>query len=204
MKFLKNFKGISYNSPVVLTFALISLAALILANVTRDWTTLNLFCVWGGSWSWTDPLAYFRLFGHIFGHGNFDHYTGNFILILLVGPMLEERYGSGRMAGMIFITGLLTGIIFTLFFPRVLLLGASGIAFMLILLSSFTNARTGKIPLTLIFAVVIYIGREVLAGLNDVLGIAPDRVSQLGHVIGAVCGLIFGFLYSKVQEKRNY
>ena len=37
---------IQYNSPVVLSFALLSLAALLLGRLTGGWTTHTLFCVY--------------------------------------------------------------------------------------------------------------------------------------------------------------
>jgi len=202
MKIFKNIRGISYNSPVILTFALISLAVLVIANITGSGVMRLLFSVHGNSWSWTDPFAYFRLIGHIFGHADFSHYTGNFIMILLIGPVLEEKYGSRRMTEMIFTTALITGLIFTIFIPNIALRGASGIVFTLILLSSFTNARTGKIPLTLIFAVIIYIGREVIAGMANATGITSDNISQLGHIIGAVCGLVFGIILNVTERNK--
>jgi membrane associated rhomboid family serine protease len=74
---------------------------------------------------------------------------GNFSFILLIGPIVEEKYQSGPMLLMILITALITGVLNIVFFSTGLM-GASGIVFMLILLSSFTNFRAGEIPLTFI------------------------------------------------------
>ena len=51
---------ILYNSPVILTFALLSLFALGLGKLTDGWTTQNLFCVYRSSL--TDWLTYPRFF----------------------------------------------------------------------------------------------------------------------------------------------
>ena len=67
-------------------------------------------------------------------------------------------------------------------------LGASGIVFMLIVLSSFTNIQAGKIPITLILIFIFYIVNEFMDGL-----LKKDNVSQMGHIIGAICGCFFGF-----------
>jgi membrane associated rhomboid family serine protease len=67
-------------------------------------------------------------------------------------------------------------------------LGASGIVFMLIILSSFVNIREGSIPLTLVLVVAIYFGREIMSGLS-----VRDNISQLTHIAGGICGLFFGF-----------
>ena len=67
----------------------------------------------------------------------------------------------------------------------------SGIVFMLILLSSFTNIRQGEIPITLILIIALYVVREFVNALN------PDTVSQLAHIAGGIIGGAFGFLFSK-------
>ena len=82
---------ISFNSPVVLTFSLICLCALILGIITGDLTTKSLFCVYRSSLG--DPLTYVRFIGHVFGHAGWDHFIGNITMLLVVGPMLEEKYG---------------------------------------------------------------------------------------------------------------
>lgn len=43
--------------------------------------------------------------------------------ILLVGPMVEERYGSRQLVKMICLTAFLTGLLQVIFFPRYALLG---------------------------------------------------------------------------------
>ncbi len=72
---MKWLKKIQYNSPVVLSFAIISFLALLLGNLTNGWTTTNFFCVYRSSL--LHPLTYVRLFGHILGHANLEHFTNN-------------------------------------------------------------------------------------------------------------------------------
>ena len=55
-----------YNSPVILTFFLLSLGVLFLGQYTGGWTTTHLFSVYRSSLK--DPLFYIRLFGHVLGH----------------------------------------------------------------------------------------------------------------------------------------
>ncbi|MCL1793478.1 MAG: rhomboid family intramembrane serine protease [Oscillospiraceae bacterium] len=189
-------KRITYNAPVILTFALLSLAALGLGYLTKDASTRLLFSVYGNSW--TDPLGYLRLFGHSLGHANWAHLSSNFILILLIGPMIEERYGSKQLLLMMLATSLVTGIVSVLAQPHAALLGASGIAFMLILLSSFASSESGTVPVTFIFAVIIYIGGEALTGAQEIIGVSSNNVSQLTHIVGGICGVLFG-----IFGKRN-
>ncbi|MBE7003839.1 MAG: rhomboid family intramembrane serine protease [Ruminococcaceae bacterium] len=179
-------KRIRYNAPVVLTFALLALAALPLALLTGGWTTKRLFSVY--RCSLLDPLAYVRFFGHVLGHSGVSHYMNNMLLLLLVGPPLEEKYGSRTLLLCIAGTALATGLVEFLLFPGYALLGASGVVFMMIVLSSFAGAERGTVPLTMILIVVLYLGGEVWAGLTSV-----DNVSQLAHIVGGVCGVLFGF-----------
>jgi len=193
----KKFK-ISYNSPVVLTFALISLIALIIGYLTGGASTKLLFMTYRSSL--LNPLTYVRLFTHAIGHANISHYVGNFMYILLVGPMLEEKYGSSRMLIMMLFTAGITGIINSIFFPTVALCGASGIVFMMILLSSFANSKENNgIPLTMILIAIIYLGNQIIQGI-----FIDDNVSQFGHLIGGVCGAIFGYALRPKSLKSKY
>lgn len=188
----KIFSKIDYNSPVVLSFAFISLIVLLLGYMTNNWTTMTFFCVYRSPV--TDLLGYVRLFGHVLGHANLSHYINNMMMLLLAGPMLEEKYGSRLLLEMILITAFVTGIVNVMLFSTGLL-GASGIVFMMIILSSVTSVKEGKIPLTLIVVVILYLGEQIAAGI-----LSADNISQLTHIVGGVCGGIFGLL---LQNKRN-
>lgn len=177
---------IRFNAPVILTFALLSLLALLLGNWTNGAATHQYFSVYRSSLS--DPLTYVRFIGHVLGHADYEHYMGNMLLLLLVGPGLEEKYGSGTMVWMILVTALVTGLVHFVFFPGSALLGASGVVFMMIVLSSFTAMRRGEIPVTLILVVIFYLGGEIMDGLFK-----KDNISQITHIAGGLCGLIFGF-----------
>ena len=126
---------ILYNSPVILTFALLSLLALGLGKLTDGWTTQNLFCVYRSSL--TDWLTYPRFFLHVLGHPDFAAYCSNIVILLVVGPMAEERFGGKRILLAIALTALVTGLVLWFFFPNGALMGASGVVFMLIVLASF-------------------------------------------------------------------
>ena len=76
--------------------------------------------------------------------------------MLLIGPMIEEKYGTINLLIMMLITAGITGIINTII-SRKTILGASGNVFMLIMLSSMVNLEAGKIPLTLVLIFFFYI-----------------------------------------------
>ena len=86
----------------------------------------------------------------------------------------------------------MTGLVQFIFFPNTVLLGASGIVFMMIVLSSFTEMGKEGIPITLILVVIFYLGGELMDGLMTL-----DNVSQLTHIVGGVCGALLGISMRK-------
>lgn len=181
----KKLKKIHYNAPVTLTFTLLALGSLILGMLTNNKSTELFFANYRTSF--LDPMQYLRLFTYILGHANWEHFYGNFLIILMLGPMLEEKYGSKVLIKLILITALITGLIHTIF-SNTMLMGASGIVYMFIILSSFTNAERGRIPLTLIILFIIFVGKEAYSG-----AFSNDNISQLAHILGGICGAMFGF-----------
>ena len=186
---MKNLK-ITFNSPVVLGFVFLSLCVLLLNIVTLGKSNDLLFMTYHSSLK--NPLTYVRFFTHVLGHSGWEHYIGNASYILLLGPMLEEKYGSKRIIQVIVITALVTGLMNYILFPGVALCGASGVVFAFILLTSFTSFKNGEIPLTFILVAVIFIGQQVYEGL-----FLKDNVSNLSHVMGGVVGSIVGFRLNK-------
>ena len=122
---------LSYNSVIILSFFFISLFALILNYLTKGKSNILLFSSYRSSIF--NPLTYLRLITHIFGHASWSHFMNNFLYILLIGPMIEEKYGSINLIIMILSTAVITGILNTLFSKK-RIRGASGIVFMLIML----------------------------------------------------------------------
>ena len=187
---------LTYNSPVILTFAAICIAAFIANEISRGYTNRLLFICYGHG-SFIDPLTYLRLFTYVFGHADFSHLAGNLTMLLLVGPIVEERYGSWNLGIMMAVTALAGGLLNTLFFSTGIL-GASGIVFLLIILSAFTGIKKGEIPLTLILIAVIYLGQEIYSGL-----FVEDNVSHFGHLCGGFSGLGFGAYYYNKKFKYS-
>ncbi len=187
---MKKLSRLQYNSPVILTFTALSLAALLLNTVTGGWSNRTLFSVYRAPL--LSPLTWLRLFTHVLGHSGYQHFIGNMLLFLVVGPPMEDKYGSKRLLIAILLTAAVTGIVEMAFFPGRALLGASGIVFMLIVLSSLSGMRDGRVPVTLILVAVLYLGREVI----DMITV-KDNVSQLCHLLGGLCGGAFGFAFQK-------
>lgn len=181
MDYLKYFQ---YNSVVILSYFFLSLLVLCLKNITKG-KIMKYFT--SGRGSVFNPLTYIKMFTHVLGHSNYTHFRNNFLYILLIGPMIEEKYGSINLLKMILLTAIVTALV-NIIISKKQIVGASGIVYMLILLSSFVNIESGKIPLTLVLIFIFYIVTEIKDGLFK-----RDNVSHISHLIGAVCGFIYGF-----------
>ncbi len=184
---------ITFNSPIVLGLVFACFAVTLFGSMSGGRITKALFMTYHSSLK--NPMTYVRFFTYVLGHSGWDHFVGNASYLLLLGPMLEEKYGAKALGEIILITALSTALINYIFFPAVALCGASGIVFAFIVLASFTGFKNGEIPLTFVLVAVIYIGQQV------VLGIAvTDNVSNMAHIVGGVIGSIVGYMLN-VQNK---
>lgn len=177
--------GIRYNAPFVLTFTFFCIIVMGMGEATGGVSTRQFFTL-HPLFTYQDPLSYVRLVSHSLGHANWEHLGSNLAYILLIGPILEEKYGSKNLFVMSLVTALITGILNNFLYPS-FLLGASGIVFMMILLGSFTNVKDGGIPLTFILVLALFLGQEVLSAFEE------NNISEFAHVVGGVCGSFFGF-----------
>jgi len=186
---------IKYNAPVTLTFAIICLIVLSLMYMGKPAIIRTFFEVYRSEFS----LAWVvRLVGHSLGHISFEHFFGNMTLFLLLGPILEEKYGSKNFIEMIVICSVVESIVQMVFIPNTALLGASGVVFMMIILASAVNLREGELPLTMILVILVYLGKELWAQFT-----VHDNVSHITHIVGGLCGAFFGFFYSKEIDKKE-
>lgn len=177
-----------YNSKVIITYFLISLTAWFLNIITRGKSNKLLFEGYRGSIF--NPMTYIRMVTHAIGHEDWDHLVSNFLIILLIGPMIEEKYGSINLLIMFLITSIVINL-YNILFNDYRIKGASGNVYMLIVLSSFSNISEGKIPITLILIGIFYIIGEMKKTITE----GNTKIYHDGHLIGAVCGLIFGFYF---------
>jgi membrane associated rhomboid family serine protease len=182
---------VKYNAPVVLNFTIICAVVLILSQTIAQGLISGWFMVSGrGTFNPGSLRCWITLFTLVIGHADWNHLLSNFAFILLLGPILEENYGSRALLIMIILTALITGVLNVLLF-RSYLMGASGVVFMMILLASFTNFSKGEIPLTFILVLVIYLGREIVHSFST------DNISEFAHIVGGFCGSLFGFFRAK-------
>ena len=187
---------LAFNFPAVLGFAGVCLVAMVLNLLTDGASNRALFSVYRAPL--TNPLTWLRMVCHVFGHADWNHLLNNMMYVLLVGPMLEEKYGSVNLMLVMLATALLTGLANFIFFPGTMLLGASGIVFALILLSSISRTEGGAIPVTFILVAILYIGQQVWQAIT-----VRDNVSYMAHIAGGAVGAGLGFLLNKAGKGRG-
>lgn len=176
-----------YNSVVTLTFFFACFVILIINYLTKGKSNNYLFTC--RRRSPLNPRTYICLITHAFGHADWDHFSRCFLMTFLMGPLIEEKYGSTTFLIMILVTALFTGIVNVIFSKRGCI-GSSCIVYMLILLSSCVNLSENKIPLTLVMIIIFYVVDEV----RKLIFKENDGISHIGHISGAICGIVFGFL----------
>ena len=193
---------LSFNAPAVLVFAAACLVVQVIHQLAGNGVNRAVFSVYRSSL--LDPLTYVRCFGHVLGHGDWSHLLNNMMYLLILGPMIEEKYGTSNTVFVMAVTAVVTGIVHMILSPGVALLGASGIVFAFILIASITT-REGKdgedrtIPVTFILVALLYIGQQVYEGIAQ-----HDNVSQLTHIVGGVVGSLLGFAMNRLKRKSRY
>lgn len=189
----------AFDAPVTISFALFSiilffidglilkgkLSAAILSSPTASTGSLPFVA--------SSPASYARLLLYVFGAASWSALLANLLFILLLGPSMEERYGSVVIGIMMVVSALFTGVL-NACFCSVSMNGCTSIVFMMIFLNSFMSFSKKKLPLSFFLIFVIYIaygafqnsGSEVTA---QILGIVTC-------VAGGLCGSLFAFLTS--------
>ena len=185
--------SVSFNSPACLGLVFLCFLVTLAGEITELETTYHVFMLYHSSPS--DPLTYVRLFSHVLGHAGWPHFIGNASYLLLLGPMLEEKYGWKVIMEITLVTALVTGLIQYFAFPTIALCGASGIVFACIMLASFTEFGEKEIPITFLLVAVVYLGQQVYDAM-----VVDNNVSNMAHIVGGFLGAVVGYELNKKKE----
>lgn len=174
---------ITLNSPFILLFTLI--ATLVLAFSLLANAHLRIFTL-EGIFNHSDWQNYFGLFLYPFSHLTIQHFVGNFGILLLLGPLLEKKFGWKKLVLMSLATTLVIAVLHILISDSQLI-GASGLVFMFIVLASLSESTGKEIPLTFILVAILFLGQEIIGLFNK------DAVSQMAHICGGIMGVVFRY-----------
>ena len=219
-KFNLNIK-VAYDAPVTLSFVIVC-ALIFLLNIilAKSGKALGLAKLLSSPTSQTgllpfivkQPVSYLRLLLYIFGSqagglasGVADGvFTGdasvlftNLILIMLLGPAMEERYGSVIIGIMIFVSALFSGVL-NACFCETSLVGALPLVSMMIFLNAFMSFSKKKFPLSFAAVMVFFVLLQIASGAG--------AVRIIICIAGGLCGSLFAFLTSpkmKAEKKAS-
>lgn len=178
-----------YNAPVTFSFALICVLVMLLDQYVFPGFVGTYLSAPGADFNPSQPAHYFAILLYVFGHESWTHLGNNFLFLLLLGPILEEKYTPKPLLMMMFTTTIVTGI-FNILMKQPPLVGASALVFMMIMLVSFARTKAGDIPVSFILIFILFLLAELTRGAQN----TNPSVSNMAHIIGGVCGTIFGFL----------
>ena len=191
-----------YDAPVTLSFALAVLVIFILdtfvfkGKLSGQWLLSPTAAGGVLPFAFSDFGSILRLFLHIFGYTDAPFLVCNLIFILLLGPAMEERYGSVIIGIMIFVAALFSGVLYACF-CRVPACGAEPVVFMLVLLSCLMHLSRSKISASSIAVIALFVCMLVLRkNLNGPVGVVIVAA-------GGLCGSLFAFLTSPKARKAK-
>ena len=177
-----------FNAPVTFSLALMAAAVMLVDRYLAAGLISSIFTAPGSNFDSTNPTHYIGLLTYVFGHESWTHLWNNFLIIILLGPILEEKHDPKAFGIMILVATLITGI-FNILLKQPPLVGSSAIAFMMIMLVSFARSKPGDIPVSFILVFILYLLSELTKATAG-----TGSSSSIAHIVGGVCGVIFGFM----------
>ena len=210
----KNSLKFIFDSPVVLVFSVVSAVIFISDLILKLNLSEKIFECPGAksvpAFDFKSALSYVKLVIYPFGGENSTSFFLNIGFILLLGPVLEERYGSIMLALMIFITSLVGGVL-TACVSMFGISGCGGIVFMMIILSVLSVFIKKQLPVSWIFIFTLYLAFSLFSG-KKISGFMPfmqNNVPVFIQLASGICGSLFGFFVcpkkrsSQIQKKQQ-
>ena len=187
-------------APVVVSFAALSCLVLLVDSAPMrrrlqphimivPWRYCTHF--WSRDW--------IRFVAYTVSHKDLTHLTGNFSSILLIGPLLEQTYGSWRLLRIMVVTVVIAGVLSSVLFNTALI-GASVVVFLFLILGSSVACHMGvpqggspggrsrqEVPISFACVLVLTFGREIVLALKS-----DGSVSHFSHAVGGIIGGVLG------------
>ncbi len=202
----------NYDSPIVLTFVLLSVLILTLdTTVFKGELIKNIFTCHGraldGSFNFDfkNGFEYLKLFAHVFGNSNWEVLLINSVFMLLIGPRLEEKYKSTIIFLIILITAFVSGIL-AVVFCKGDFTGSSCIVFTFILLASITAFSKKTIDFSWIIAFILYTAYCMVTSINieskkSFVDFLLNNIHTFTDLAAGCAGAFLGYLVS--PKKRT-
>ena len=191
-----------YDAPVMLSFVLAVLVIFMLdtfvfkGTLAEKWLLSPTAAEGSLPFAFSDFTSILRLFLHVLGGRDIPFLICNLIFILLLGPQMEERYGSVIIGIMIFVAALFSGVL-NACFCKVPVSGSEPVVFMLILLCAMMHLSRSKVSASALAVIILFAVMLVLRkNPNGTAGV-------LITLAGGLCGSLFAFLTSPKARKAK-
>ena len=187
----------SYDSPVVLTFAIITVVMYFLNAFVLQKNGIDVKLISPTSQNGANPFVfssikcYLNLITYPFVNNDFSFAIFNSIILIFLGMQMEEKYGSVIILVMILISVIFAGVLNACFSVQSLQ-GIQPVIFMLIILNLINASQKKKISTSLLLVLVLYTILNIIPLKNALLGIIS--------IAGGLCGSLISFL---AQPKKN-
>ena len=151
---------------------------------------------------------YWQFLTYMFVHGSVSHFLFNMLSLYIFGSAVERRIGSREFTLYYLLCGTLCGVasyaMYYLANTNVVLLGASGAIYALLILFSALYPRAviyvfGIIPVQAPLLIIIYFVIELAGGL-----FSYDGVAHMTHLFGLLFGLIYMLVRIRINPLREW
>lgn len=151
---------------------------------------------------------YWQFLTYMFVHGSVSHFLFNMLSLYIFGSAVERRIGSREFTLYYLLCGTLCGVasyaMYYLANTNVILLGASGAIYALLILFSALYPRAviyvfGIIPVQAPLLIIIYFVIELAGGL-----FSYDGVAHMTHLFGLLFGLIYMLVRMRINPLREW
>lgn len=170
-KRLVSFESTFTISLIVISFVVTLIQEFFIPNFASNFATHNRFDM--------------GIVLHIFGHSGWDHFLGNVIYIAMLGPSVEDKFGTIPLAIITILSALIIGTISVI--SNTPCYGLSSVAYMWVILNTFQSDESEGLPITSIILLFVFVLPEAIAIFTK-----TDNIAHQNHVLGAICGLGFG------------
>lgn len=146
-----------------------------------------------------NPFSYLSLFTHVLAHSDWGHLKGNMVHLLLVGPAVEHEFGSRNLLLIILLVAFSSAMVhLAVGADHTYQLGASGVVFACILLSSLVTASAACIPLSFVIVAIWWLGDELFKFF-----FSGDGVSHHAHISGGIVGTMAGYYIHRQRAEQK-
>ena len=203
----KNTFKLSYNAPFTITLCAVSLIVFLIdkfafkgslmakAFICRSHTGAIPF-------DFKNIKDYITLLSHALGNSSISTLLLNMILALILGPVLEERYGSPVMILMSVITTLIAGVL-TACLGNTPLSGFQSIVIMMIFLSSLQPFQKKDLQISWIAVIIFYLVMDFIDLSDSNFTTVQKLISPAIELCAGLAGSLFGFLSAPKKKPSS-